>query len=396
MSSKLVKGSTPIEQTTNTECSPIDAYRKVNFEECLPTPGNLDAKSILGSLTVMLGLPDTKSILGNLAATPELPDTKSILESLTVMPELPDIKSILGNLTVMPELPDIKSILGNLTVMPELPDTKSILGNLTVMPELPDTKSILGNLTVMPELPDTKSILGNLTVMPELPDTKSILESLTVMPEVLNVTGILGNWAATRIESTSGLDSRETEPDCDFNPISCAPTSSEQLMLRAEFEIRLDLAPIPQPIESSAPYASPDPRHSMVLCELERRLRNVIRNRLANLVGPKWVRQRVPPDVRERWQERQDEDRAEGRPVHDLIEYSDFMDLPKIIVQSHNWRDVFEEIFRNAGEIDVSFRRLNPIRRALAHSRPLSQMDILFLTAETSWILGRLRIRVLH
>ena len=167
-------------------------------------------------------------------------------------------------------------------------------------------------------------------------------------------------------------------------------------MYELDLALQFELAPVPQAIELNAPQASSDPQHSKMLCELERHLRNVVRNRLTSLVGRDWVRQRVPLDVRKRCQERQDENRADGRPVYDLIEYADFMDLPKIIVQSDNWRDVFEEIFRIASEVDVSFQRLNPIRKALAHSRPLSQEDVLTLAAEATRILGRLRIRVLH
>ncbi len=258
------------------------------------------------------------------------------------------------------------------------------------------TKSILGNLGVTPGLPDTKSSLKALRVMPETPGAKSTLEGLRITSELFDVAGIVGGMTAAPNESTSGAEPGGMEADYDLGSIPRSPTSSEQLRLRAEIELCLDLAPVPQPIESSVPSALANPQYWMAFCEVERRLRILVRDQLTSLVGSHWVKRRVPPDVREQWHERQDEDRTEGRPVHDLVEYAHFMDLLKIILRKDNWKDAFQTIFRHQDEIEVTFRHLNLVRKALAHGRPLSQMDVLTLTTETSRILDRLRARALH
>ena len=394
MSSKYRKNSTPIEQAKNTEFSPADACRKGKFEEM--RPGNSDTKSILGNLGVTPGLPDTKSILEALRVMPEVLDTKSILGNLGVTPGLPDTKSSLEALRVMPEVLDTKSILGNLGVTPGLPDTKSSLEALRVMPEVLDTKSILGNLGVTPGLPDTKSSLEALRVMPEVLDTKSILGNLRVTPELLSVYEFVPEAPGTVVDSIESGDARDMSADTDSRPAAAPPSSCNKVTLRAEFKLHLDLAPTPRPIKGSEPDASSDAQHYVVLRELERRLRSLVGNRLLELVGPKWIKQRVPQAVRERWHKRQDEDRANGRSVYEAIEYADFMDLSEIIVGKNNWKEAFQSIFRDREDIGVSLRRLHPVRKALAHSRPLSQMDILTLITETSRILARLDIRTLH
>ena len=382
-----------------------DPRRVDNFLAEWPDgPFREDAEELLASLLTrewesIKVTTDPRRVDNFLAEWPDGPfreDAEELLARLRVMPELPEARSSLESLRVMLDLPEARSSLARLRVMPDLPELRSSLARLRIMPDLPELRSSLARLRVMPELPEMRSALESLRVMPELSGASSTLERLRVTPELLDVDGIVGELPAVPVDLIDGEDTGGMGANVDSSSTPLSPSSCDQLMLRVEFELRLDLAPVPRPIESSVPNASPDPRHGMVLCELERRLRIVVRDHLSSFIGPDWVRQRVPEDVRERWHKRQDEERADGRPVHDLIEYADFMDLPKIIAQSDNWRDVFQSIFHDRSEVAATFRRLNPIRKALAHSRPLSRTDVLTLTAETSRILGRLRIQVLH
>ena len=77
-------------------------------------------------------------------------------------------------------------------------------------------------------------------------------------------------------------------------PDSVKLSSHNQLLFRAEFDIRLDLAPIPRLIDSSETFSAPDQLHWLVFRELEQQLRGAIRDQLLGLVGTDWIKQRVP------------------------------------------------------------------------------------------------------
>ena len=85
-----------------------------------------------------------------------------------------------------------------------------------------------------------------------------------------------------------------------------------------------------------------------------------------------------------------------GRPVYAAIQYADFMDLADVIARRDNWREVFRQVFPDSADITTAFRRLHPIRKAIAHGRPLSRVDTLTLISETVRIFHALRLTVLH
>lgn len=168
------------------------------------------------------------------------------------------------------------------------------------------------------------------------------------------------------------------------------------VLVSAGFRLSIASVPVPQAIEEPDADAAFNPRHWQLLSELEQRLRQVVEQRLEDLSGPNWIRQRVPQTVRERWLARQQEDRVSGRSVYGEIQYADFMDLAVVIAKSDNWREAFQSIFRDRNEIAVSLRRLHPVRKALAHSRPLGRADVLTLVGEATRIFHALGMRVLH
>ena len=152
----------------------------------------------------------------------------------------------------------------------------------------------------------------------------------------------------------------------------------------------------PKAVESGDLGATLDPMHWKMLTELERRLRHVVEEELTKLDGPHWIKRRVPQSMRLRWKDRQEEDRTAGRPVYTDIQYSDFMDIADIVGRSNNWREAFQPIFSNKEDFITSFRRLHPVRNAIAHGRPLGRADVLTLAAEAARIFGVLGIRVLN
>ena len=100
--------------------------------------------------------------------------------------------------------------------------------------------------------------------------------------------------------------------------------------------------------------------------EVENSVRAIIEERLAK-VSSNWWHIRIPEDVRLRAEERQ---KKAGSGLS-LIYYVDFPDYLKIIRRKDNWRDAFAAVFRDPEWVSVKLRELEPIRNALAHSRPL-------------------------
>ena len=61
--------------------------------------------------------------------------------------------------------------------------------------------------------------------------------------------------------------------------------------------------------------------------------------------------------------------------------YVDFADYSKIIARGDNWREAFQEVFRERDATLVKVKELEQIRNDVAHSRDLSdlQLDTLHL-----------------
>ena len=174
------------------------------------------------------------------------------------------------------------------------------------------------------------------------------------------------------------------------------PTAAySEVVFAAGFKFHFPLMPVLQAVESTDAGTIFDPMHGRVLTELEQRLRQIVEERLRGLVGPNWIKRRVSEEMRKRWLERQGQDRDDGRPVFSPIQYADFMDLPNIITRSDNWREAFELIFQNRDDFLLSLRRLHPVRKAIAHSRPLRKSDVLTLVSEATRIFSALKIQVL-
>jgi len=201
---------------------------------------------------------------------------------------------------------------------------------------------------------------------------------------------------AEQDDSPAARDKAAIEAGLNPDLITFPPTAYGEVVIAAGFKFSLPHSPIPQAIESADPDAVFDPIHGQVMTELEQQLRSVVEKCLKALDGEKWVRRRVPEEMRKRWLERQDEARLTGRSVYPPIQYADFMDLAHVIGQANNWREAFEPIFQNRDDLMASFQRLHPVRKAIAHSRPLDRVDVLFLFSEATRIFNALGISVLN
>lgn len=105
----------------------------------------------------------------------------------------------------------------------------------------------------------------------------------------------------------------------------------------------------------------------ILLNELETVLRKCIKTNLER-VSTNWWRERVPPDVRERAEERRENDGLK----RDIVEYIDFADYVKIIMKGDNWRECFQKIFKSVN-IDTKLKELEPIRNSIAHNRNITE-----------------------
>ena len=164
------------------------------------------------------------------------------------------------------------------------------------------------------------------------------------------------------------------------------------IVIAAGFEFRI---PTPMPPETEVPSeVTFDHHNNQIILSVEQHLRKFVEQRLTQVAGAAWLRQRVPNDVRERWRERQDDDRRLGLSTYAPIQYADFMDMHDIISRNDNWRE-FEPVFLNREDFQISMRRLHPIRKALAHSRPLARAQILTLMSESTRVLTAMAVPVL-
>ncbi|MEJ7928247.1 Swt1 family HEPN domain-containing protein [Sphingobium sp. AN641] len=160
----------------------------------------------------------------------------------------------------------------------------------------------------------------------------------------------------------------------------------------AGFGLVIPPPPAPQPIENIDGQAIYSDEHHATLRAVEVHMRQFVSSQLMTVVGTKWVKQRVPGDMRQRWEEKRDIARASGQPVYELIHYADFNDLAQIITMKNNWEGLFEPVFGDKEGVQVSLRRLSPLRNNDAHQRPFCRTDILYLVAEATRLMRSIGI----
>lgn len=112
-----------------------------------------------------------------------------------------------------------------------------------------------------------------------------------------------------------------------------------------------------------------------VLMNLELGLRGFIEQKLVNLNGPKWWRQRVPGTVCDECEGRKRDKEKPHGPSHDPISYAHVHDLKVMIVRKDNWREVFQAYFIDKKQIELMFDWVSAVRDSVAHYRPIDDME---------------------
>jgi len=117
-----------------------------------------------------------------------------------------------------------------------------------------------------------------------------------------------------------------------------------------------------------------------LLKTLENALRNFIQTKLTS-IDHNWWEKRIPEEVQMKANRRKMIDErlypwhVQKKKLHP-IHYVDFSDYVKIITFDKNWRQVFQKFFKNKLFLVTKLKELEPIRRAIAHSKDISTKDL--------------------
>ncbi len=114
-----------------------------------------------------------------------------------------------------------------------------------------------------------------------------------------------------------------------------------------------------------------------VLAEFEEEFRTFLEDILKGVEG-EWE-ERIPSDVLQRLEERQNDAKVRKKKIYSLLHYIDFPNYLSIILHRtekfSNW-DLFEPYFISIGWIKGRLIEMNEIRNDLAHPKPLEQLQL--------------------
>jgi Swt1-like HEPN len=140
------------------------------------------------------------------------------------------------------------------------------------------------------------------------------------------------------------------------------------------------LVPPPASPEDAAQYQRASFCYS-VLLRLEKALRNFIQVNMTRQYGSAWPKRMQ--GMYDRWQEKAEIARAQGRTFDTLIDMADFTDYETIISRRDHFKDVFSAFFPRSEFAGESLRRLYPTRLATMHATPPTQDDLIYLAVES-------------
>ena len=329
--------------------------------------------------------PPESSIVSDFGRLSRAISASPIVSDLARFSRAIDASPIVSDLARLSRAIDASPIVSDLARLSRAIDASPIVSDLNRL-----SRAVATSTSALSLERSTRTLTGKSTVKHLVSDSRA----RTCRPVIIS-------RSDSRPNVMSYQDGRSEPAYCahsDLRPDRplASPPSGDSISTRFEFCVSLGPTPIPPAIEAADPEATFDSRYWWMLNALEQRLRSVVERNLSRSVGSKWVKQRVPQEVREQWIRRQEEDRESGRPVYAAIQYADFMDLADVVARRDNWREVFRHVFSDCADITAAFRRLHPIRKAIAHGRPLSRIDTLTLVSETVRIFHVLRLTVLH
>lgn len=128
-----------------------------------------------------------------------------------------------------------------------------------------------------------------------------------------------------------------------------------------------------------------------LLYRIEVGLREFIVEVLESKCGPRWWKQRLPPDVLEAYRIGREYERkirwCELVPHHPIY-YIEFPDLKKVIDRNDNWTDVFQVVFDRKDILISTLSKLEPIRNNVAHNRRATKRHLRVVEEAYDTIVG--------
>lgn len=115
-----------------------------------------------------------------------------------------------------------------------------------------------------------------------------------------------------------------------------------------------------------------------ILYAMENNIRLFIRKKLSEKFGDGWFKHRVPGDIIKNCKMRVDKEKASRwwTTNRQLIDYTDFADLQKIILRSDNWEGIFKSYFKPKKIFEGKMIELEVIRNKIAHSILLTDDEV--------------------
>ena len=188
------------------------------------------------------------------------------------------------------------------------------------------------------------------------------------------------------IEPNDTPDEQDTRLiDSGFNPSMLAfeDGTSNQVFLQVGFKLRSKFGTLPKVQSGPDPQLDFNPTNMGIITAVENQLRQLMSRKF----GTNWLKKRIPQDVVDKWSGRQAEAIDKGEAKLDLIFYSDLMELKDIIIAGPNWTPCFASTFKNKDHFSTSMGRIHPIRRPLAHSRPIGTAQTIHLYSEAQFLM---------
>lgn len=185
------------------------------------------------------------------------------------------------------------------------------------------------------------------------------------------------------VETFEEREDRYDDAGRDRELIAFPPNGYPRIMISAGFAVTFPDPPAVVPVAGLVEAVTYSPDTGRLLQSLEAHLRLFVASRLEGEAGPRWLKQRVPHEVRLAWQEKAEQARSAGKPVFPAIHYANFMDLFDIVARKDNW-PLFGSVFQSRENLQLSMLRLYSIRNDIAHARPISMTDILVATTEST------------
>jgi hypothetical protein len=239
---------------------------------------------------------------------------------------------------------------------------------------------------------ELQAIGGALTVVPPFGDDFSELLRADLgdwRDRITNWSDVIGESVAARhslyVERGLNTDLTDFPEEAFDESLALAGISREQPILVVEYG---QLTSLFIDDDENKALARTNVAHDH-LQRFEFQLRKFIDRSLTKVVGANWPKQRLPNGVYDKWQFKKSND--QGKAVDwPLIAYADFTEYADIICRSDNWKEAFEPVFKRKESVRESFQRMYAIRLAIAHARPITNADALFLYVEVKRLLDAL------